>query len=69
MDTGCPDCDKTSLVSFNLCPKHRVEHLKWVADVAQKKYEEYKAKLEERIKQNVEADLCGRLAKGDPNSI
>lgn len=48
-ETGCPDCDKARKLTdsnLQLCLKHNVEHLKWCAEVAQKDYEEAKAKLE-----------------------
>ena len=33
MDTGCPKCNE-----HGLCPKHKLEYLKWVAETAQNEY-------------------------------
>ena len=47
MNTGCPKCDTTTLIGMrDLCPKHKLEYLKWVADTAQNEY------LEELRKQS-----------------
>lgn len=39
MATGCPKCDVTTLVGMrDLCPKHKLEWLKYEAETAQNKY-------------------------------
>lgn len=54
MNNGVPDCPDCG--GKGMCDKHRVEYLKWVYNTAKDEFEaalnEYKAKLEERIKQN-----------------
>lgn len=48
---NCPDCG-----GKGMCDKHELEYLEWIYEVARDNYNfalnEYKAKLEERIKQN-----------------
>ena len=48
---NCPDCG-----GKGMCDKHKVEYLEWVYKTARDEFEAalrgYKAKLEERIKQN-----------------
>lgn len=38
MNTGCPDCDKNFIENLDMCPKHKLEYLKWAAENAQKEY-------------------------------
>jgi hypothetical protein len=54
MNKGVPNCPACG--GKGMCDKHRVEYLEWVYKTAGDEFEaalrEYKAKLEERIKQN-----------------
>lgn len=54
MDKGIPDCPDCG--GKGMCDKHKREYLKWVYETARNEYyaslEEYRMKLEERIKQN-----------------
>ena len=40
VNTGCPECDRNFIVNGDYCPKHKLEYLKWIAESAQKDYEE-----------------------------
>ncbi len=51
MNTGCPDCDRTSLSGTHFCPKHLLEYLKWIAESAQINYLE-ELKKQSRKEQN-----------------
>ena len=54
MDKGVPNCPDCG--GKGMCDKHRLEYLEWVYKTARDEFEAalrgYKAKLEERIKQN-----------------
>ena len=38
MNTGCKDCDRSLIDKQDLCPKHKLECLKWAAENAQNEY-------------------------------
>lgn len=38
MNTGCKDCDRNLIDKQDLCPKHKLECLKWAAENAQNEY-------------------------------
>jgi len=38
MNTGCKQCDKNFIKNNDMCPKHRLEYKKWVAETAQNDY-------------------------------
>lgn len=48
MTTGCPDCDKTlSKFPYELCPKHKLEQLKYRVEIAKNNYEAERKKQDE----------------------
>ena len=38
MNTGCSECDRNLIDKQDLCPKHKLELLKWAAENAQNEY-------------------------------
>ena len=58
MDKGVPDCPDCG--GKGMCDEHRLEYLEWVYETAREEYlaaiREYKAKLEERIKERTQSE-------------
>ena len=54
MDTGCPECDRSSLVNGKRCPKHHVEYLEWIAEAAKQDYDTARKEYEAERKQQSE---------------